>query len=46
MKKFLEKHPDAKETPGRGIDDTILKLPGLRANFSKGKLESFDIYDF
>ncbi len=43
-KVFSSKHPTAKSGIGRGVDQTIMKLPGLRANFTRDKLTSFDIY--
>jgi hypothetical protein len=43
-KAYTGKHPTAKSGIGRGVDQTILKLPGLRANFTRDKLTSFDIY--
>lgn len=45
-KRFLDKHPEARTTPGRDIDDTILKIPGMRANFTRDKLVGFDVYPF
>ena len=44
QKKFQDKHQGAKSQMGRGMDDIVMKLPGMRANFAKGKLQSFDIY--
>lgn len=42
--RFLKKHPEAKSMVGREIDETIYKLPGMRATFEKGKLTTFDVY--
>lgn len=41
---FKAKHPAAKAGFGRDYEETLLKLPGLRATFIKGRLESFDVY--
>lgn len=41
---FAGKHPEAKSGVGRGLDETVYKLPGLRATFSKDKLVGFDVY--
>lgn len=41
---FSAKHPEARSGQGRAYEDTLLKMPGLRATFSKGKLISFDVY--
>lgn len=42
--KFKAKHGNAKDGLGRAFNETILKLPGLRATFTEGKLTSFDVY--
>lgn len=44
IQQFTSKHGEAKSQLGREVDETILKLPGLRASFRKDKLTSFDIY--
>lgn len=41
---FTAKHPEAKSQLGREMDETIMKLPGLRATFKKDKLKVFDVY--
>lgn len=41
---FSNKHPEAKKGLGRGLDDTVLKMPGLRATFHRDRLIGFDLY--
>lgn len=41
---YQAKHPQAKADMGREYKDTVVKLPGLRANFVDGRLRSFDLY--
>lgn len=41
---YKAKHREAKSDMGREYDETVVKLPGLRAMFLKGKLRSFDLY--
>ena len=41
---YQAKHPEAKTDMGRNYQDTVVKLPGLRANFVNGRLRSFDLY--
>ncbi len=41
---FSNKHPEAKSGLGRGLDETVFKLPGLRATFNRDKLVGFDVY--
>ncbi len=41
---YKTKHPQAKSDMGRDYEDKVSKLPGLRANFVKGKLRGFDLY--
>ncbi len=41
---YKAKHRDAKSDMGREYNETVVKLPGLRAMFRKGKLSSFDVY--
>ena len=44
LSSYKSKHPQAKSDMGRDYEDTVAKLPGLRANFVKGRLRSFDLY--
>ncbi len=41
---FAAKHPDAKSGSGRESRESVLKLPGLRANFLNERLRSFDLF--
>ena len=41
---YLAKHREAKSDIGRDYDETVAKLPGLRAVFVKDRLNSFDIF--
>lgn len=43
-KLYKEKHPEARSGVGRGIDESLMKLPGLRATFTKDRLTSFDVF--
>lgn len=44
VKTYQAKHREAKTDMGREYDETVVKLPGLRALFYKQKLRSFDLY--
>lgn len=44
VKTYKAKHREAKADMGREYDETVVKLPGLRAVFYKQKLRSFDLY--
>lgn len=44
VQQFSSKHSEAKSQLGREVDETLLKLPGLRAVFRKDKLTGFDVY--
>lgn len=41
---YMAKHRDAKKDMGREYEETVAKLPGLRALFIKDRLASFDVY--
>ena len=41
---YMAKHREAKSDMGREYDQTVVKLPGLRAMFVKDRLYSFDVY--
>ena len=43
-KTFKAKHPQARSHTGRELDEVVMKLPGLRANFYKEKLTGFDVF--
>ncbi len=43
-KTFLEKHPGSRAGLGLEIDETVVRLPGLRATFHHDRLTGFDIY--
>jgi hypothetical protein len=44
LETYKAKHREAKSDMGRDYGEMIVKLPGLRAGFVKGKLRSFDLY--
>lgn len=44
VKTFQAKHPQARSHTGRELDEEVMKLPGLRAYFSKNKLTGFDVF--
>lgn len=41
---FASKHPDAKSGSGRESGQSVMKLPGMRANFVNERLRSFDLF--
>ena len=41
---YQAKHRDSKSDMGREYDETVVKLPGLRAVFIEKRLRSFDVY--
>lgn len=44
LETYKAKHPEAREGVGRTFDQPVMKAPGLRATFDKGKLVSFDLF--
>lgn len=41
---YMAKHRNAKSDIGREYEETVVKLPGLRAMFIKDRLSSFDVF--
>jgi hypothetical protein len=41
---FSSKHPEARSGFGRGLDESVMKMQGLRATFNRDRLVGFDVY--